>query len=499
MNIPYYLEMYSRKFADKIALKTEDNTFTYQQLNDLANRLATSFEQENISKNDKVILFLPNGFNFVVSYLAVLKIGAIVVPINTKLTAAEVDMIHKDSGAKVIIADDELTGEVDKTDFQGIKIATNETVGNWLSLSTLIESGKQKEYVSNMNEETISTILYTSGTTGKPKGVVLNNRNILAVGQMICIEMKMTEHTVSLLMMPMSHSAPLHLFFVSTLMVGGTVVTRKDFHPLEFLKTVEAEKTTHFFGAPVAYLFAAKLLEQHSFDLSSMEWWVYGGAPIDTKEIQYIQKQFKTNRLTGVYGLTEAGPSGSLLFPEEHDEKAGSIGKRASLFTELKIVNDAGEEVAANEVGEILIKGLGVMVEYYNMPETTAEILKDGWIHTGDLGKYDEDGYYWVVDRKKDMIITGGINVYPFEIEKKMLGFPGVSEVAIVGVPHREWGETVKAYYVSEAEIDEEALKQFLSEELAEHKVPRIYEKIDVLPRNPTGKVLKHKLREKAD
>lgn len=495
MNIPYYLEMNSRKYANKVALKTEEANYTYRELNDLANKLATALEIEGISAGEKIVLLMPNGIDFVLSYFAVQKVGAIVVPISTKLTALEIQMIYEDAEAHGIIVDEQLVDEVKKASLLGMKISTGLAPTEWLSLSALLESETVKDYVSTMNEEAISTMLYTSGTTGKPKGVVFNNRNILTVAKMINIEMKLTEHSVTLLMMPLSHSAPLHLFFLSTIIVGGTVVTRKEFHPLELLKTVEKEKTTHFFGAPVAYLFAAKLLEEHTFDLSSMEWWIYGGAPLGASEIKFIEKQFQTDRLTCVYGLTEAGPSGSLLFPEEHAEKAGSVGKRASLFTEINIVDVNGKEVAVNEVGEVVLRGPGMMVGYYNKPNETSDAFINGWLKTGDLGKYDDDGYFWIVDRVKDMIITGGVNVYPFEIEQKILAFTSINDVAVVGVPHPEWGEIVKAYYVSEEAINLEDLKAYLNEHLASHKIPRLYEKIDTLPRNATGKLLRHQLR----
>lgn len=498
MNIPYYLEMYSRKFGKKIALKTEDSTYTYSQLNDSADKLALSLEKAGITKGDKVLLFIPNSFEFVVSYFSVLKIGAIVVPINTKLTATEIQMVYEDANASAIITDRDLVDSVTETTIKGVKITTGPAFADWISLPEMLTGEKEKEYVSTMAEGTISTILYTSGTTGMPKGVVFNNRNILSVAKMINIEMKLTEASTTLIMMPLSHSAPLHLFFVSTIIVGGTVVTRKEFHPLALLQTVQSEKTTHFFGAPVAYLFAAKLLVDYTFDLSSMEWWVYGGAPLGANEVQYIEKQLQTDRLTCVYGLTEAGPSGALLFPEEHKDKVGSIGKRASLFTELKIVNMDGEETATNEIGEILLKGLGIMAGYYNKPKETEDTFHDGWLKTGDLGKYDEDGYIWVVDRVKDMIITGGINVFPFEVEQKMLEYPDIEDVAVIGVPHPDWGETVKAYYVSKSTIDIDRLTEFLQHDLASHKVPKIYEKIDALPRNTTGKLLKHLLRQQA-
>lgn len=494
MNIPYYLEMYSRKSPEKIALKTEDSQYTYVELNEQADRLAAGLEKAGVEQGDKIILVLPNGYDFVVSYFAVLKIGAIVVPINDNLTHSEIERIYQNAEAKGIIAKQESVAVLTEADISGIKV-TNGDVNNWLNLHDLLLEPSSKVYESTMTETDISTILYTSGTTGHPKGVVFQNRSILAVAQMICIEMEMSEHSVSLLMMPLSHSAPLHLFFVSAMMVGATAVTRKAFHPVELLKAVEAEKATHFFGAPIAYLYAAKVLEEHSFDLSSMEWWVYGGAAMGANEIKYVQKQFATDRLTCVYGLTEGGPSGSLLFAEEHDEKVGSVGRRASLFTELRIVNDVGEDVEAEEIGEVVLKGLGMMKEYYNNPDETEKAYIDGWLRTGDLAKFDKDGYIWIVDRVKDIIISGGINIYPFEIEQRLLEFEGIQDVAVVGVPHREWGETVKAFYVGEKEVDEEAVSAFVGETLAPFKVPRLYEKIDEIPRSATGKILKHQLR----
>src|SRR5699024_7839074 len=274
-------------------------------------------------------------------------------------------------------------------------------------------------------------------------------------------------------------------------------ITRKDFHPLEMLKTVESEKVTHFFGAPVAYLFAAKLLEKETFDLSSMKRWVYGGAPLGAKEVAFVKKQFQTDQLTAVYGLTEGGPSGTLLRPEEHDEKAGSIGKYACLYTELTIIDEAGEVAANHEVGEIAIKGLGVMDRYYGKEQATKDVFINGWLRTGDLGRRDEDGYLWVVDRKKDVIVSGGVNIFPFEVEQALLDYPSFEEVAVVGVPHPEWGETVKVFYVAKEEVDEKQVHNFFKNSLAHYKMPKIFEKLDVLPRNPTGKVLKHILRGK--
>jgi len=499
MNVLYYFEMNARKTPNKEALKTENTSYTYDDINNDANKVARGLKENGVKQGDHVVLYLPNGYHFVVAYFGVLKLGAIVTPINTKLTTSEVNYILDDSNASAFLTVGKLMNQAEGIHFNGIKATTETNQSGWLRLENWLEREDSTFSTVDTTESDYSTLLYTSGTTGKPKGVLLTNRNVLAVAQMIGIEMELNTSARTLLMMPLSHSAPLNLFFVSTMIVGGTAITREEFHPLELLKVVESEKITHFFGAPVAFLFAAKLLEQHTFDLSSMKRWVYGGAPISPREVTFIEKQFKTDRLTAVYGLTEGGPSGTLLRPEEHKRKAGSIGKNACLYTEIKIIDEQGHEVATNEVGEIVIRGLGVMDKYYNREKDTEDTFIDGWLRTGDLGRRDEDGYFWAVDRVKDVIFSGGVNIFPFEVGQALMAYPTFNEVAVVGVPHPEWGETVKVFYVSETEVDEQEVRDFFKNKLADYKMPRIFEKIDALPRNVTGKVLKHKLRGKGE
>lgn len=495
MNMPFYLEMNASKFPQKIALMTEEGQYDYTHLNEAAKKIAFGLKEAGIKSGDHVVIDMPNGYEFVVAYFGVLKLGAVVTPINTKLTTEEINYILDNSNASAFLTIGSLMEQAREVDFNGLKVTTGSGAGGWASLEDWLEREAVEFTSAHTTEEDISTLLYTSGTTGDPKGVLLTNRNVLSVGQMISIEMELGTDAKTLFMMPLSHSAPLNLFFVSTMMVGGTAITREEFHPLELLKVVEKERITHFFGAPVAFLFAAKLLTEHEFDLSSMKRWVYGGAPISAKDVAFIKEQFKTDRLTAVYGLTEGGPSGTLLRPNEHDTKAGSIGKNGCLYTELKIADEAGNEVATDEVGEIVIRGLGVMDKYYNQEEKTKETFIGGWLRTGDLGKRDGDGYLWVVDRVKDVIISGGLNVYPFEVEQKLQAYPAFQDVAVIGVPHPEWGETVKVFYVGEEEVDEADVKAFFKTKLSAYKMPKLFERVDILPRNVTGKVLKHVLR----
>lgn len=326
---------------------------------------------------------------------------------------------------------------------------------------------------------------------------MLTNRNILNVAVMMCVELEMKLESRILHMMPLSHSAPLHLFLVAGTFVGATHVLSPIFTPEKLLHLVHHEKITHFFGAPVAYLFSARMPNLHEYDLSSMKYWVYGGAPLSKTEVEFVKAQFQTNQLMCVYGLTEAGPSGTLLTAEEHTIKSGSIGKRAALGTEIRIVDETGKDVSYGEVGEIALYGESIMKGYFKDELKTQDVMKKGWLLTGDLARKDEEGYYWIVDRKKDMIISGGVNIYPKEIEDLLIQHPAIVETAVIGVPHPDWGETVKVYAVVNKDLPhfEEECKRFLNGKIASFKIPRLYEIVDELPRNATGKILKHVLR----
>lgn len=209
-----------------------------------------------------------------------------------------------------------------------------------------------------------------------------------------------------------------------------------------------------------------------------------------------MKQAFKTDNLVCVYGLTEAGPSGTLLLGHEHEKKAGSIGKRAALFTEMRVVNANGEDVGVAEVGEIYLRGDGTMLGYYKNPEATAATFDGDWLKTGDLARIDEDGYIFIVDRKKDMIISGGVNIYPKEVEDALITYEAVSEVAIVGVPHVEWGETVKAYFAATRAVETKELIDHLNGKVSSFKIPKLFEQVEALPRNASGKILKQSLRE---
>lgn len=494
MNSSNLLARNARKYPQHEAVICHGRRVTYRDLDEQVTRFSHALLEQGVKQGDKVIIFMPNVVEFVVSYFAIQRIGAIVVPVNAKFTLQEVEYVAQHAEAKAIVAHEAIFAAVEQITMP-IKIKTGQEQVGWLQYEAMLQNASAVTIDCQLCEDDASTILYTSGTTGKPKGVLFSYRNILTVAQMIAVEMEVKPESRILLMMPLTHSAPLHLFLMAGVLVGSTNVLTPTFTPDLLIDSIEQERTTHFFGAPVAYLLTAQMPRLQTADLASMKWWVYGGAPLSQNEIRFIQQAFRTEQLTCVYGLTEAGPSGSLLFGEEHAAKAGSIGRRAPLGTELRIMNDNGEDVGVGEIGEIALFGEGNMLGYYKDEMATNAAFINGWLKTGDLARMDEDGFIWIVDRKKDVIISGGVNIYPKEIEDCLLSYEGIFEVAVIGVPHPQWGETVKAVYAAKHDIDEKALKAYLEKHLAKYKVPRIFEKVEALPRNASGKILKQSLK----
>ncbi|MFS0555132.1 class I adenylate-forming enzyme family protein [Brevibacillus sp. 179-C9.3 HS] len=513
MNVSALLAANGRKYPDKPALVAGDIQVSFSQWDTISTQWACQLQDLGIEQGDRVVMLMPNCPEFALFYVAVIRSGALVVPINARSTQEEVRHICEHAGAKAILVHDALVHIVNEWIIdapQLVAIKTGASQGKWHGTadwdSQEVSSDKMYAlsfgaYLTSLNEDSEVSILYTSGTTGRPKGVLYTHRNLLTVAKMMSIELSMSHRSRILHLMPLSHSAPLHLFFIAGLMLGSTQVMALTFSPQLLLDLVQTHRITHFFGAPVAYLLTMKHPEFASYDLSSIEYWMYGGAPLSKEMASIMEGAYGRDKLACVYGLTEAGPTGMCLLHREHPDKIGSIGNRGVLFVEVEVVNEQGECCAIGEVGEIRLRGDGTMKGYYNNPEATAETIRDGWVYTGDIARIDEDGFLWMIDRKKDVMITGGVNVYPKEIEQLIERHPAIAEVAVVGLPHPEWGETVTAYLVLKPEVDANAdwledIKGFLRGHLAEYKLPRQVNIVPALPRNTSGKVLKHVLRD---
>ncbi|MBH8599327.1 class I adenylate-forming enzyme family protein [Thermoactinomyces sp. CICC 10523] len=484
------LERNARKDPDKEAFISATNRLTYAQMNRMANRVARLLQATGVGGGDRMAILVRNNEHFFYAYFALLKAGCIAMPVNVRLTPAELAVILRNSRAKGVVFSEEFA-------------KTAEAVHEHYPLSHRICIEKAAVSASSfaaddldlpISSREVCEILFTSGTTGVPKGVLFNHERILALASAISIEFQLTRDDRLLTLMPLSHSAPLNCFFMSGLYCGVSHVLG-DFSPRSFLKWIHEEKTTFTFAAPVAYLLAAKEPDLQRFDLSGMRVFAYGGGPMPLASYHRVKEAFQNGNFYQVYGLTEAGPNGCLLRPHEHQTKAGSIGKYPVVNMEMRVVREDGSDTIPHEYGEIILRGDSLMLGYDNNPQATGEAIRDGWLYTGDIACRDEDGYVYIVDRKKDVIISGGVNIYPREVEEVLAQHPRVLESCVVGVSHEEWGETVKAVIVPKGEVTEAELREFVSTRLADYKRPRIYSFVKELPRNASGKVLKQQVR----
>ncbi|WP_249310388.1 AMP-binding protein [Bacillus sp. FJAT-49736] len=487
------LERNARKHSKKEAFISKTARLTYPDMNSAANRLARYLQEKGVKRKDHVAVLSRNNEHFFYAYFALMKLGAIPIPLNGRLTANEMIPILENMDTVGVL-------------FESVFSTVIHEVNNQLNIPHPFSIEKAVEQSLSYSTDNlhlpidhrdICQIVLTSGTTGVPKGVQFTHEQIIAAATGIAIEFHISSKDRALTLMPLSHSAPLNLFFMAPFYCGATHIIG-DYAPQDFLKWIQEEKTTLTFAAPIAYLLAAKDQGLATSDLSSMRLFAYGGGAMPLASFQFVSQAFNNKNFYQVYGLTEAGPNGCYLRPEEHQLKPGSIGKTSVVNVEMKVLTDEGTETAPGEYGEIVLKGDSLMAGYYKNDADTLDALKDGWLHSGDIAYRDEDGFFYIVDRKKDVIIPGGVNVYPREIEEVLTRHPDVSQACVVGVEHGEWGETIKAVIVLKEDslVEERELRQFVADHLAEYKNPRLYSFVKELPYNASGKILKQKVKE---
>jgi feruloyl-CoA synthase len=498
MNLVDLLQRNARKFADRDCLRAGGKSLTYAQVAEAAAQAAGLMQSWGVAKGDKVALMSLNTPAYVFAFFGAQLIGAAAVPVNHKLMAPEVDYILAHSEAKLFLYDGALAPVADKLAYAGRKASLDSAAPGVEHFDTLLANAPAPRPVA-VGDQDLAEILYTSGTTGKPKGCLHTQQNVVMAGITGAMAMKMDHHDRLLMAMPIWHSSPLNNWFMGALYVGASTVLLREYHPLHFLQAVQQEKCTVYFGAPISYLAPVQMLPNFAdFDLSSMRCWIYGGGPIAGDVAKRLMAAYKSDRFYQVYGMTEAGPTGTTLFPDEQIERAGSIGRTALPGADIRVMQNNGTEAGTGEAGEIWLKADSMMKGYFKDEAATKAAFVDGWYKTGDVARVDEAGYLYIVDRTKDMIVTGGENVYSKEVEDAVTAHPQVAEAAVIGRPHPEWGETVVALIVpaKDAALTEEILKDFLAERLAKYKIPREFKFMDTLPHTPTGKVMKYKLRE---
>ncbi|WP_458413377.1 class I adenylate-forming enzyme family protein [Schinkia sp. CFF1] len=461
--------------------------WTYAELNTRANRLAAYFLKVGVQKGERVALLSPNHISYFDLYFACGKIGAIFVPLNWRLAPSEIQYIIADCGPRIIAYHSDVDGLVEEID----------------AIPTLQVDSPSYEQIFLMDEETVLkttilkedplTIIYTGGTTGKPKGVVLTHQSIFGNTINTIFSWNLNGDDTTLTILPMFHSGGLFALTMPLLHMGGTVVFCKKFDSAQTVSLLNRESCTIMLLVPTMYHMFIESSEFQQSSFPSMHTFLSGGAPCP----QVIYKAFEKKGLIFKegYGLTEAGPNNFYIDPGHLPEKRGSIGK-PMLFNDVLLVNEDGVEAGIDEVGELLIKGCHVFDHYWNQPGETKAAKINGWLHTGDLGKKDKDGFFYIVGRMKEMIITGGENVYPLEVEHVLSEHEAVSEVAVIGISHEKWGEIVTAFVVRKTGQAATAneLKTFCQQKLGGYKVPKEFIFIDALPKTHVGKIDKKQL-----
>ncbi len=498
MNLSEMLDSNARKNPHKDCLRFQGKGYSYQVIKELAEKAAGLFQSQGLKKGDRAAIMSQNTPGFVITLYGILKAGGVVVPVNHKLMKPEVEYILEDSGSKIFLFDGSLAENASKVASPALKISLDSPAKGFPHFELLLKSASSFVPVE-MNADDLAELLYTSGTTGKPKGCMHTHRTVLMAGITGALAIKLDEDDRLLMAMPIWHSSPLNNWFGGIQYVGGTTVMIREYHPLYFLQAIQQEKCTVYFGAPISYIMPIQMIPNFDqFDLSSMRAWIYGGGPIAADAAGMIMKKYKSDQFYQVYGMTESGPTGTTLPPKDQVRKAGSIGKTGLPGCDVIVMKSSTDQAKSGEVGEIWLKAESMMKGYFQNPGATAEAFSGHWYKTGDMARVDEDGYLFMADRLKDMIITGGENVYSKEVEDAITGHPDVVEAAVIALPHPEWGETVGAIVVPAKGkiLSEDALKAFLADKIAKYKIPRTFKFVESLPHTPSGKVMKYKLRE---
>ncbi|MBI1905790.1 MAG: AMP-binding protein [Rhodocyclales bacterium] len=487
-----------RMTPDKPFVRHEGQSITYAAMNRRSRQAAALLRARGVGAGDRVALMCYNTPGFIDALLGAWRIGATVVPINHKLQAPEAAYILDHCRARLVLFDAALAPVMRQVANPALRMSTAGAVDGVEDFDALraAEAGIDGAPPA---DDGIAEILYTSGTTGKPKGCLHSHRTVALAAINAALAVSLVRGDRTLIAMPIWHSSPLNNWLGGTIYVGGTVVLLREYHPQRFLETVRDERVTVHFGAPVSFFAPLQAVPDFAdYDLSSVRAWIYGGGPIGADLARRLMAAYKSERFLQVFGMTETGPLGTLLYPEEQVAKAGSIGRVATPGIDLRVVRADGGEAGPGDIGEVWLRGDSVMLGYLDDPAATrAAFAEGGWYRSGDLVRVDGDGYLFIADRAKDMIVTGGENVYSKEVEDVLLTHPAVADVAVIGRPHEIWGETVVAHVVPRpgAAIDGEALAGFLADKLARYKIPRDYVFADTLPRTPTGKLKKYVLR----
>ena len=504
MHIGYFLDIARHRHPEKTALVSKGRTYTYAQLYDRVQRLMVALEGLGVRKGDRVATLMWNRSEMVECYLAAVRLGAVFTPLNYRLHSREIAYLLAHAEPSAIITEDKcqdlcLKAAKEITGSGPIISTAAQVPPGVLRYEEMLDAQGESATLVKVNSCDAAQLMYTSGTTGRPKGVVLSHENVIWNGLNMIKAREDASGDVAMIAGPMFHSAALNSHYTSRLMLGATSVIVAKFEPHAFMQLLQKERVSVVSGNPTMFNILLENCQAGEYDTSNVTK-VTSGA--DKLPIQLAEKLLKffpgAEGVFDVFGCTECSPCVTTLHAKDSLRKSGSVGKPLP-YLEMKVLDNLGRQVGPGEVGEVVVRGPVVMQGYYRQPEETAKVLsEDGWLHTGDMVRMDEEGFLFVVDRKKDMVITGGENVSSYEVEQAVATHPAVSRVAVVGIPDPKWGEKIVAVVVpkNKQDVTADEVRVHSRSLLAGYKTPKEVIFVERLPMSGTGKVQKNVLRK---
>jgi len=501
-NFAAILDYHASRAPEKVVLRQGDRTLTNAHLLERVNALAAGLRDLGVGRGDIVGLLLYNHLEFLEATFAVNRLGAAFLPMNYRLAPDEWRYILEHAGAVALLTEPEFQGSIDPVLPDGVRrrllLGADQAPDGWLDYTALVEANRGRQVPCEpVGPDDLQRLMYTSGTTSRPKGVCITHGNLTWKNLGHIVEFGLTADDTTLVCGPLYHVGGFDLPGVGTLHAGGSLTVMRKFEAAKAVDIIERERPTNVWLAPSLMNAILQLPDLHDRDTSSIRFIIGGGEKMPEPLIERILKAFPNAWFSDAYGLTET-VSGDTFNDRDHTlSKAGSVG-RPVVHTEVRIVDPDGNDAPTGQLGEIALRGPKVSVGYWRDPTATSAAFRDGWFFTGDVGRLDEDGYLYVEDRKKDMIVSGGENIATPEVERVLYEHPEVVEAAVVGMAHPRWGEVPQAFVVLKpsSTASAEDLQAFCRERLAKFKVPAAVTFLDELPRTPSGKVLKRQLRE---
>lgn len=482
----------ARAFGDRVALVFGEREWTYRELEDATSRAAAALLAQGLTKGDRVAAFGRNSDAYLLGFLACARAGLVHVPLNYNLTGYELEYLVTQSGSSLVLADPDLVPRLDDLEAPVPSLPLRDAEGSLLDAA---RTGEVPEVDVEVADDDLAQLLYTSGTTSRPKGAMMTHRSLVAEYLSCVVALDLAQDDEPLHVMPLYHSAQMHVFLLPWLAVGARSTLLEVPEPGEILARIERDGHRAFFAAPTLWVAMTNHADFAGRDLTSLRKAYYGASIMPGPVVERLQAKMPELGLYNCFGQSEMGPLCTVLRPEEHAERPDSAG-RPVLLTEMRVVDGEGRDVAPGEMGEVVYRSPQLCLGYWDKPQETAEAFVDGWFHSGDLVRVDEQGYITVVDRIKDVINSGGVLIASREVEDALFSHPAVAEAAVIGTPDERWVEAVTAVVVLQDEVSTADLLEHARTRLAGFKVPKSVHVVDTLPKNTSGKILKRQLRD---